>query len=74
MAENATEVIEFVPKKCPTCEELLSCRKLGCWGYFCTRCLMWWGTYDPYPIVKTVEGAEPEPAPATEAEEAVPKE
>jgi len=55
MEEKVTEVIEFTPKTCPTCQELLSCRKLGCWGYFCTRCLMWWGTYDPYPIVKTYD-------------------
>jgi len=55
MEEKVTEVIEFIPKTCPTCEELLSCRKLGGWGYFCTRCLMWGGTYDPYPIVKMVD-------------------
>jgi hypothetical protein len=43
--------IEFVPKECPTCKEMLAVKKLGVWGYYCTECLMWWGTYEPYPKV-----------------------
>lgn len=53
MAEdNMDELIEFIPKRCPTCKELLSVRKLGVWGYYCTECMFWWGTYDPWPKVK----------------------
>jgi hypothetical protein len=53
MAEKeSSEKIEFIPKKCPTCKQLLSVRHLGVWGYYCTDCMMWWGTYDPYPKVK----------------------
>jgi hypothetical protein len=51
-AEKSTEKIEFIPKKCPTCKQLLSVRHLGVWGYYCNDCMMWWGTYDPYPKVK----------------------
>lgn len=47
------KVITFVPKKCPTCGELLTIRELGVWGYYCVPCMFWWGTYDPYPVVKT---------------------
>lgn len=43
--------IEFIPRECPTCKEMLSVKKLGVWGYYCTECLMWWGTYEPYPKV-----------------------
>ena len=46
------EQIEFIPKICPTCKELLSIRKLGVWGYYCVECMFWWGTYDPWPKVK----------------------
>lgn len=44
--------ITFIPKKCPTCGELLTVRELGVWGYYCVPCMFWWGTYEPYPIVK----------------------
>jgi hypothetical protein len=44
--------IEFIPKLCPTCKELLCVKHLGVWGYYCTECLMWWGTYEPWPKVK----------------------
>ena len=44
--------ITFIPKQCPTCGELLTIRELGVWGYYCVPCMFWWGTYDPYPIVR----------------------
>ncbi len=44
--------VTFVPKKCPTCKELLVIKELGDWGYWCEKCMFWWGTYDPYPVVK----------------------
>ncbi len=44
--------ITFVPKLCPKCGSMMSVRKLGVWGYWCNECEFWWGTYDPYPIVK----------------------
>jgi hypothetical protein len=44
--------ITFIPKKCPTCKELLVIRELGVWGYYCIPCMFWWGTYDPHPIVE----------------------
>ncbi len=47
--------ITFIPKKCPECNELLAVKNLGAWGYYCTECLMWWGTYDPYPLVNGKE-------------------
>jgi len=50
--EELNEVIEFIPKRCPTCKELLSVRKLGVWGYYCVDCMFWWGTYDPWPKVR----------------------
>jgi len=46
------EQIEFIPKRCPNCKELLTIRKLGVWGYYCIDCMFWWGTYDPWPKVK----------------------
>ncbi len=55
MNENKNEIVEFIPKNCPTCGDLLSVRKLGCWGYYCVDCMMWWGTYEPYPKVTVVE-------------------
>lgn len=44
--------VTFIPKKCPTCGELLVIRELGVWGYYCVPCMFWWGTYDPWPKVK----------------------
>ncbi|MDP2908408.1 MAG: hypothetical protein Q8N77_01240 [Nanoarchaeota archaeon] len=44
--------VTFIPKKCPTCKELLVVKELGVWGYWCEKCMFWWGTYDPYPVVK----------------------
>jgi tRNA(Ile2) C34 agmatinyltransferase TiaS len=44
--------ILFVPKKCPKCGALMSVRELGVWGYWCNECEFWWGTYEPYPIVR----------------------
>ncbi len=44
--------VTFVPKLCPKCGSMMSVRKLGVWGYWCDNCQFWWGTYDPYPIVK----------------------
>ncbi|MBC8501323.1 MAG: hypothetical protein H8D38_06185 [DPANN group archaeon] len=44
--------VTFVPKKCPKCGELMVCRELGVWGYYCIDCMFWWGTYDPFPEVK----------------------
>ncbi|MFH1511409.1 MAG: hypothetical protein ABIF10_06985 [Candidatus Woesearchaeota archaeon] len=44
--------IEFVPKMCPTCKEPLAVKWLGVWGYYCTDCMFWWGTYDPWPKLK----------------------
>jgi hypothetical protein len=44
--------ILFIPKKCPKCGSLMSVRELGVWGYWCNDCEFWWGTYEPYPIVK----------------------
>lgn len=57
------KVITFVPKKCPTCGELLTVRELGVWGYYCVPCMFWWGTYEPYPVVKDGKAA-PKKAPA----------
>ena len=51
------KVITFVPKQCPTCDELLTIRELGVWGYYCVPCMFWWGTYEPYPIVKEGKAA-----------------
>ncbi|GEM_PF-2501507 len=50
--------IIFIPKKCPKCGQLLSVRELGVWGYYCHDCMFWWGTYDPYPIVRETRKAE----------------
>ena len=44
--------ILFVSKKCPKCGALMSVRELGVWGYWCNECEFWWGTYEPYPIVR----------------------
>ncbi|MBU1201554.1 MAG: hypothetical protein KJ583_03035 [Nanoarchaeota archaeon] len=44
--------ITFVPKKCPKCKELMVCKNLGVWGYYCEACMFWWGTYEPFPEVK----------------------
>ncbi|MCX6710710.1 MAG: hypothetical protein NTZ02_01315, partial [Candidatus Woesearchaeota archaeon] len=41
-----------VPKKCPKCGALMSVRELGVWGYWCNECEFWWGTYEPYPILR----------------------
>jgi hypothetical protein len=49
---DGAEVVEFIPKTCPKCKELMSIRKLGVWGYYCIDCMFWWGTYDPWPKVK----------------------
>ncbi len=54
------KVITFVPKKCPTCGELLTIRELGVWGYYCVPCMFWWGTYEPYPVVKAGGVQQPE--------------
>ena len=43
--------VTFIPKKCPKCKELMVCRELGVWGYYCVPCMFWWGTYDPFPEV-----------------------
>ncbi|MBU0667348.1 MAG: hypothetical protein ABIC91_03915 [Nanoarchaeota archaeon] len=43
--------VTFIPKKCPKCGDLMVCRELGVWGYYCVECMFWWGTYDPYPKV-----------------------
>ena len=47
-----SDTIVFKPKKCPTCKSWLTVKHLGVWGYYCTDCLMWWGTFDPYPKIK----------------------
>lgn len=44
--------IVFKPEKCPKCEELLTVRKLGVWGYYCEKCSFWWGVIKGYPKVK----------------------
>ncbi|MEM0230654.1 MAG: hypothetical protein QXW00_02555 [Candidatus Woesearchaeota archaeon] len=49
--------IIFIPKKCPKCGALMSVRELGVWGYWCDDCEFWWGTYDPYPIVRDAKKA-----------------
>lgn len=58
------KVITFVPKQCPTCGELLTIRELGVWGYYCVPCMFWWGTYEPYPVVKEGKAAPEKKAPA----------
>ena len=51
--EELEEVkVTFTPKKCPKCGDLMVCRELGVWGYYCVECMFWWGTYDPYPKVE----------------------
>jgi len=49
------EKIFFLVKKCPKCGEFMAVRKLGVWGYYCINCKFWWGTYDPYPIVRKIK-------------------
>jgi hypothetical protein len=49
--------IIFIPKKCPKCGALMSVRELGVWGYWCDECQFWWGTYDPYPIVRDLKNS-----------------
>ncbi|MFH0978835.1 MAG: hypothetical protein V1837_06055 [Candidatus Woesearchaeota archaeon] len=51
-SKESQEIIEFISRPCPKCKKLLAVKKLGVWGYYCTDCMMWWGTIDPYPKVR----------------------
>ncbi|PIO03403.1 hypothetical protein COT48_05015, partial [Candidatus Woesearchaeota archaeon CG08_land_8_20_14_0_20_47_9] len=51
-------LVEFTSRACPRCKELLSVRKLGVWGYFCHRCMFWWGRFEPYPKAGAFKGRE----------------